>query len=298
MRKYDLFKSKIVDLIEQNPSNTEIAKLLLPDANFYEIEYLRKYIGVIRRCGLESVEDSKESKVVKLKSDKGKKNIKPFLDGDEKNILVIGDLHEPFTKSGYLEFCREQQQIYNCGTIIFIGDLIDNHFSNYHETDPDGYSAGHELDLAIDNIQNWYYTFPKATIIIGNHDRLVHRKAYTSGVSKRWIKDYSDVLETPNWNFVDNINLFDIHFNHGEGGTARTRAKNELESQVQGHLHTQLYLEYIVGNTYKIFGMQVGCGVDNKAYAMAYGKNFKKPAIGCGVILNEGKLPIVIPMEL
>jgi len=54
MRKYDLFKSKIVDLIEQNPSNTEIAKLLLPDANFYEIEYLRKYIGVIRRCGLVS----------------------------------------------------------------------------------------------------------------------------------------------------------------------------------------------------------------------------------------------------
>jgi len=25
---------------------------------------------------------------------------------------------------------------------------------------------------------------------------------------------------------------------------------------------------------------------------------FKKPAIGCGVVLNNGKLPIAIPMEL
>jgi hypothetical protein len=31
---------------------------------------------------------------------------------------------------------------------------------------------------------------------------------------------------------------------------------------------------------------------------MAYGKHFKKPAIGCGVLLNKGTLPIIIPMEL
>lgn len=295
MRKYDLFNAKIVELIDQNPSNTEIAKELIPNGSFKEIEYLRKYIGVIRRCGIEVMEDKE---VIKIKSDRNKKSIEPFRNGDPKNILIIGDLHEPFTKRGYLEFCRNQQEIYNCGTIIFIGDLVDNHFSSYHETDPDGYSAGHELDLAIDNIQQWYYTFPEAVVIIGNHDRLVHRKAFSSGLSKRWIKDYSDVLQTPNWNFVENYNLYGINFNHGEGGTARNRAKNELESQVQGHLHTQLYSEFLVGANYIIFGMQVGCGVDNKNYAMAYGKNFKKPALGCGVVLNEGTLPIAIPMEL
>jgi hypothetical protein len=28
------------------------------------------------------------------------------------------------------------------GTVIFLGDIIDNHYSSYHESDPDGYSAG------------------------------------------------------------------------------------------------------------------------------------------------------------
>jgi hypothetical protein len=49
---------------------------------------------------------------------------------------------------------------------VFIGDIIDNHASSYHETDPDGMSAGHELRLAIQNIKKWYEAFPKASVII------------------------------------------------------------------------------------------------------------------------------------
>jgi hypothetical protein len=37
--------------------------------------------------------------------------------------------------------------------LFFIGDIIDNHYSSYHESDPDGYSAGEELDRAIDMIK-------------------------------------------------------------------------------------------------------------------------------------------------
>ena len=92
--------------------------------------------------------------------------------------------------------------------------------------------------------------------------------------------------------------MFDVNINHGEGGTARAKMKKELQSQIQGHLHSDLYVDFIVGKNFRIFGMQVGSGIDNKSYAMAYGKNFKKPAIGCGVLLNKGTLPIVIPMQL
>jgi len=74
--------------------------------------------------------------------------------------------------------------------------------------------------------------------------------------------------------------------------------KKELQSQIQGHLHSDFYIEYIVGKNFRIFGMQVGCGIDHKSYAMSYGRNFKKPAIGCGVLLNKGTLPIIIPMKL
>jgi hypothetical protein len=46
-----------------------------------------------------------------------------------------------------------------------------------------------------------------------------------------------------------------------------------------------------------VFGCAVGCGIDNTSYAMAYGKNFKKPAIGCAVVFG-GKYAINEPMEL
>lgn len=203
-----------------------------------------------------------------------------------KNVLVIGDLHLPFTLEGYLEHCIETYYKHNCNEVVFIGDIIDNHASSYHETDPDGHSAGQELKLAIQQVKNWYRAFPKATVIIGNHDRLIMRKAYSSGLSKLWIKDYAEVLGTPGWNFTESIEIDNVLYIHGEGGIARTRARRDLCSIVQGHLHTQASVDWIVGKNFKIFACQTGCGIDAKAYAMVYAKEFAKPAIGCAVILN------------
>lgn len=228
----------------------------------------------------------------------GLTNLVKGLKGKGNRVLVIGDLHAPFTLNGYLEHCKRIHSKYNCNKVIFIGDVIDHHYSSYHETDPDGLSGGDELDLAIKEIAKWYKAFPKATVTIGNHDRIVHRKAFTAGISKRFVRDYHEVLETPGWNFVESIVVDDVMYIHGEGGTARTKMKKELHSVVQGHLHTQMYIDYAVGTNFKIFGMQVGCGIDRKSYAMAYGKNFGRPAIACAVILNEGTLPILEPMHL
>ncbi len=296
MSKWDYYNQNILPHLESTSNNTHIAKKLFPEGTANEIERLRKHIANIRVFGLPITERPSTDQVATKQ--RKSEAIEVYQNGNPDNILVIGDLHAPFTKKGYLKFCREQQSIYDCGTVIFIGDIIDNHYSSYHESDPDGYSAGEELDRAIDMIADWYHTFPKATVIIGNHDRLVYRKAYSSGVSKQWIREYKDVLNTSGWDFVENVELFNINFCHGEGGTAKNRIKSELQSQAQGHLHTQLYVEYLVGANFIVFGLQVGCGVDNKSYAMAYGKNFKKPAIGCGVVLNKGTLPIAIPMKM
>ena len=214
-----------------------------------------------------------------------------------KNVLVIGDLHEPFCLDNYLEHCVETYNKYKCDEVIFIGDIIDNHASSYHETDPDGHSAGQELKMAIQRIKQWYQAFPKATVIIGNHDRLIMRKAYSSGLSKMWIKDYAEVLGTPGWNFTESIEIDDVLYIHGEGGTARARVRRDLQSIVQGHLHSQAYIDWCVGAKFKLFGMQIGCGIDHKSYAMAYGKEGPKPAIACGVVL-QGEVPINIMMNL
>lgn len=214
-----------------------------------------------------------------------------------KNVLVIGDLHLPFSLDGYLEHCIETYHKYKCDEVVFIGDIIDNHASSYHESDPDGYSAGQELRLAIQQVEIWYDAFPKATVIIGNHDRIIMRKAQTSGLSKLWIKDYAEVLGTPGWKFTESIEIDDVLYIHGEGGTARARVRRDLQSVVQGHLHSQAYIDWCVGAKFKLFGMQVGCGINQKSYAMAYGKEGPKPAIACGVIL-QGEVPINIMMNL
>jgi len=217
---------------------------------------------------------------------------------DKTNILIIGDLHEPFCLDGYLDFCKDTYKRYNCNKVIFIGDIIDNHYSSYHESDANGLGGGDELNLAVEKIAKWYEAFPVADVIIGNHDRIIMRKAQTSSIPTAWIREYKDVLNTPNWSFKESVVYDDVLYIHGEGGTARSRMKKDLNSVVQGHLHTQAYCEHLVGSNFRIFGMQVGCGINNKSYAMAYAKNYGKPAIGVGVVLNNGQQPLNVLMSL
>ena len=214
------------------------------------------------------------------------------------NVLVIGDLHEPFCLDSYLDWCVEQYHAYNCTEVVFIGDIIDNHYSSYHETSADGMGGLDELELAIKRISRWYKAFPVATVIIGNHDRIIMRKAQTSAIPSKWIKSYKEVLEVPNWEFVERYEKDDVQYIHGEGGTARTKCRADMMNTVQGHLHTQCYTEHYVGKNFRVFGTQVGCGINHKSYAMAYAKYGKRPAVGCAVILNSGKTPLNLLMPL
>jgi predicted phosphodiesterase len=207
-------------------------------------------------------------------------------------ILIIGDIHEPFCKDGYLEHCKQVYKQFNCNKVIFIGDCIDSHYSSFHNTDPDGLSALDELNASIKKLARWYKAFPKATIIIGNHDRIVYRKAFAHGISSKWIKEYKEVLQVHNWQFVTEAQIDGVIYVHGEGANAFTKAKTLFRSVVAGHSHTKCSIEYLNN----IFGMQVGCGVDKDAYSMAYAKNFAPPQLACAVVL-EGKLPIIVKMN-
>ena len=219
-----------------------------------------------------------------------------FLTQRQTRVLVVGDLHCPFDLDGYLDFCKDMYARHNCNRVVFIGDIIDNHYSSYHESDPDGYGGGQELERAIDRVQKWYTTFPHADVLIGNHDRIIMRKAFSSAIPKAWVKSYNEVLGT-SWNWAERIEIDGVQYVHGEGGTARTKAKNDMQSTVQGHIHTQCYTEWMVGRNFRIFGMQVGCGVDHESYAAAYARQYKKQAIGCGVVSN-GDVAINCLMKL
>lgn len=239
----------------------------------------------------------------KVTARKAKTTLEPFRGGNPNNVLVIGDLHAPFTRDGYLEHCRKTQEQFNCGTVVLIGDVIDNHFSSFHTTDADGLSAKDELNLAIEDIQNWYKLFPVAKVCIGNHDAIITRKAFEAGISNRWIKQYSEVLGTPGWDFDMEHEVHGVIYYHGTGSSgdkaALNRAMNLRMSVVQGHIHTVAGVSFNASKKDLIFGMQVGCGIDDTSYALAYAQsNIKKSIISCGVVLNSGTLPIVVPMSL
>lgn len=217
---------------------------------------------------------------------------------EENRVLIIGDLHEPFCLDGYLEFCKDTYDKYNCNKVIFIGDIIDSHYSSYHETDADGMGGLDELEYAIKKLSRWYEAFPVADVTLGNHDRIIIRKAQTSNIPSKWIRDFGEVLETPNWNFVTDVYYDGVRYVHGDkSGKPRMAAKRDMVSTVSGHYHTDFYCEWMFGKTRAIFGMAVGCGIDSKSYAMGYMQGGKKEAIGVGVVVG-GNTAFNVKMEL
>ena len=216
----------------------------------------------------------------------------------ENRVLCIGDLHEPFCLDGYLEFCIKTYAENNCNRVVFIGDLVDNHYSSYHETDSDALGGLDELEYAVKKLSKWYKAFPDADITLGNHDRIIIRKAQTSNIPSKWIKEFKDVLETPNWRFVTDVYIDGVRYVHGDkSSAAKTAAKRDMISTVSGHFHTQMYVEWFFGKYAALFGMQVGCGIDSSSYAMSYMQGGKKEAIGVGVVIG-GHTAFNVKMDL
>ena len=214
---------------------------------------------------------------------------------DTSRILVVGDIHAPFEHKDYLDHCKGVAKFYKTTHTVIIGDEIDNHYSSFHETNPDGYGAGEELDKAMEALADYHKAFPHADVILGNHNRIIERKLSAGGLSKRWMRGYSDVLGVPTWRY-ETSRLYDgVMYIHGEGVTARTRALREGRSVVQGHRHTEGYVWYNPMPTKQIFGMQVGTGIDSSAYAFAYAKDHPLPVLSCGVVVG-GKRAYLEPM--
>lgn len=222
---------------------------------------------------------------------------------DPNNVLVIADTHLPFEKEGYLDFCLKIKDKYKCGTIIHIGDEIDNCAISQYAKDPDGFSAGSEAELAQQSILDWYKAFPDVKVCIGNHSNRMFRLAHESGIPKRFLKTYEEMWNAPRgWRWADSWDILGVHYTHGTGGSgpnaALKRAIQLRRSVVIGHIHTEATIQYNVSAIDAIWGMQVGCGVDDKAYAFHYAKdNTKKSIVSCGVVLN-GELPIIELMKL
>lgn len=207
-------------------------------------------------------------------------------------VLVIPDLHEPCSRKGALAFCKDLQEEYQTDTTICVGDITDSHSVSFHASHPDMPGPKDEFELAFACLQKWYKEFPEATVCLGNHDRRVARLAESVKIPSHWIRGYSEVWETPNWKWVEEILLDDVLYSHGEGAggslyPAYNKLKNLGLSCVLGHFHSKSGVKWLVNPLRRMFGMDVGCLIDDKSMAFAYGKFATlRSVLSAGVVID------------
>jgi len=191
--------------------------------------------------------------------------------------------------------------------VVHIGDLVDWASISYHPKAPSLKNSEEEFDKAFAQVAKLSKAFPKVDWLIGNHDSLTERKAADLELPLSVLKGFKELWDLPKWNVIpryDQIIIDGVIYQHGDRGkggqlsSAYLNAKEEHVSVVQGHHHGQFGVLYHANTQARIFGMQVGCGVDHKLEAMAYGKKYnRKPILGCGVVI-DGVTAICEPMIL
>jgi predicted phosphodiesterase len=206
-------------------------------------------------------------------------------------VLVIGDIHEPVAHPGYLDFCRDTARLHACDSVVFIGDVVDWHGVSFHARHPKAPGTIDEYELAKEGIAKWHRAFPNATVCIGNHDERLLRLAESVGIPASFLRDYAEVWETPGWDWTFETTIDGVYYFHGTGRSGMHPAFNVMKdmgmSVCMGHVHSSGGIKWAVSPTARRFGMDVGCGVDDRMFAFAYNKHTKrKSVLSCGTVID------------
>lgn len=206
-------------------------------------------------------------------------------------VLCVGDIHEPVSRDKYLKFNQDLYEEWGCDTVVFLGDIADWHAISFHAHHPECPGPVDEYDLAYEKIQKWYAAFPKAKVCIGNHDERIIRLAESVNIPKKFLRNFNEVWDTPGWDWDYSHIIDDVYYFHGTGNgglyPAPNAARKMLMSVVMGHSHSAAGVKWLASPQRRIFGMDVGCGIDDTAYAFAYGRHqIKRSIISAAVVLD------------
>lgn len=216
-------------------------------------------------------------------------------------ILVIPDLHEPCSRKGALDFCRDLRRKYKTTHTIFIGDVTDWHSISFHAKHPEMPGSKDEYELAYKCIQKWVKAFPKADVVLGNHDRRVIRLAESVNIPAKFLRDYKDIWNTPDWTWADDFIYDEVYYTHGDGvGSGLYPAFNLVRkmglSCVLGHHHSAGGVKWLVNPLRRMFGLDTGSLIDDKAMAFAYGFRQKlRSVLSAAVVIDGTPHHIILP---
>lgn len=216
-------------------------------------------------------------------------------------ILVVGDLHLPWSRKGYLQFCQDLYEQWDCDRVVFIGDMVDLHAISFHQKEPGCPGPIEEYKQAKAAVKKWCDAFPKAIVTLGNHDKRIVRRAKSVDIPDIFLKTHNQIWNTPGWKWVEDCIIDDIYFYHGTGQGGKYPASNAvsklLMSTVMGHNHTASGIKYFANPLRRIFACDTGCGIDDKQLAFAYGMDLKQRSIISAAVIVDG-VPYVEPMPI
>ncbi len=215
-------------------------------------------------------------------------------------VLCIADLHLPAVRKGYLTFCQDLYYQWECDTVVFMGDIVDWTAISFHASNPMCPGPFDEYRLAKECVAQWGEAFPTARVCIGNHDERPARLARTVSIPDFMLIPYAELWDTPGWDWGFKFMLDGVSYRHGSGlrggvhpaWNVMTKVYNSV---VIGHLHARLAIEYSMSETKRMFGMSVGCGIDEETFNFAYAADtLARPAVGAGVVIDG--VPHIEPM--
>ncbi len=138
----------------------------------------------------------------------------------------------------------------------------------------------------------------------GNHDIIPARHLRKLEINPdTWLRDLSEVYDMPKgWKIHQEIFIDGVLYHHGYTANGVNGFRNDsarrMCNTVSGHCHSNAGVSASASDHRLVWGLAVGCGVDNSKLAFVYGKNFaRKPIVACGVVL-DGQHPYVEYMPL
>jgi hypothetical protein len=223
---------------------------------------------------------------------------KPASAPDRSCVLVIPDMHHPFVHKDALDFLLAVRHKYHPSVLMCLGDEIDAHAFSRYPMDPDGMTAGKELQAAIESLLPFYRAFPDILICESNHTVRPWKKAFEAGLPSAFMPTVSKIMQAPDgWVWKPRHIVDGVLYTHGDNGRSGQYAavhymKQAKRPVVIGHIHAFASVFYEGPH----FAMNTGCLIDVEAYCFKYAKHqLLEVSLGCGIVIG-GREAYFIPM--
>lgn len=224
-------------------------------------------------------------------------------------FLFISDTQEPFAHRNAIPFCKAVQKEYGVldSNVFHVGDEVDQYFGSLYTKDPDAWhTPNSEIRETLERMQQWYAAFPQMKVCTSNHGQRWQKKATAAEIPSQMMRAYQELIEAPpGWIWRKQWLIqckYPIKVFHGVGYGGmyayRTAAMDSNVNTVFGHLHSNAGLAHIRTFDKRVWGLNVGCLIDENAYAFRYNKEQRnRPILGCGVVIDDGLTPIFVPLD-